>query len=218
MNIYEFFQQSDSPTIIKYIMITLLFIFIFRSKNIQLNIVIALFFSIIVIVYLHQESQSKDNIKKEVIANQINNITPQPDQFKDKLDLIDFFYSVQDFYRYSPQVYTECIYHLDDFFKTYKIIMTGNKYCNDYYKIAVDQKNKSVNSFHAIIYNLPDDSNLTDKFNRSHKRLETLLTNYLNDLYDKCQERLITHGRDVYTSIILTGPAEYNSKDNYELY
>ena len=218
MNIYGFFQNTDSPTLMKYVGIILLFIFIFRSKNIQLNIILALVLSTTLIVYLHQEAQSKDNIKKDIINNQINNIKPEPKEFKDKLDIIDFLYSVQDFYRYSPQVYTECIYNLDDFFKTYKIIMTGDKFCNDNYKIAVDQKNKSVNSFHAIIYNLPDDSNLTNKFNRSHKRLESLLTNYLNDLYEKCQERLLTHGRNIYTSVILTGPAEYNSKDNYELY
>ena len=65
-----------------------------------------------------------------------------------------------------------------------------------------------------MIFTLPTDKIMTDKFNRSHKRLNTLLTKYLDEMYGICKLSLIRNGYSTYRLALNTGPEEYNKYDN----
>ena len=73
-----------------------------------------------------------------------------------------------------------------------------------------------------MVYSLPNSKQLMDKFNRAHRRLETILNKYLNDIYDKCNENTVKRGYNVDKRAINLGPKPHNhyvDKDfSYEFY
>ena len=218
--IYNWSESLDSKTTFLYIFIFLLIIWYFRDKHIGLNMIMVLIVSYFVISYIYQKQITTDQIEEAQMKQKHDAIRPKDNNLEGKSDLIDFFFSVQDFYRYNPQTYEECMDDIDVFLEIYKIIFIGTKYCNDYYQIANSKKNNALNCFHALIYNLPNDKNITDKFNRAHKRLETILNKYLNEMYSKCEQELVINGYNIYTTNINTGPTEYNNyeNDHFQIY
>lgn len=119
-------------------------------------------------------------------------------------------FSIQDLYEHNPQAYEEMYDNIENFLNVYEIIMGNTYYCDYYYQIAESKKDNAINSLHSIIYKLPNDKILTDKHTRAHKRLDTILTNYINKLYDECQSNVIRNGRNVYNRAINVGPKEHN--------
>ena len=150
------------------------------------------------------------NTRKE----KIDAIRPTPKNFEKFDDVIDFYFSIQDFYKFNPQTYEESIENIEAFFKIYDIIFTGTPQPDYYYQIAESKKNNAINALHALIYNLPNSRIVNEKLIRAHKRLETILNKYLNQLYDHCTQKIIKEGRDWYTRQINIGPKEYNTYFN----
>lgn len=223
MNLYTWLQSLDNKTLITYICIIACSLIIFH----RCSIILALLIATIIILYLegkrqHQEQiEEEEEIAKEQITEDIeefkkDHIRPPPTTFGDKKDLIDFLFSIQDFYQYNPQAYEEMINNLESFFSLYNIVCAGNAgldYCEYYYTIAESKRRNSLNSLHSIIYNLPQNAShpaLTDKLNRAHQRLNTIMTEYINKLYNMCKEDLLRNGYTVFRRPINRGPKEYN--------
>ena len=93
----------------------------------------------------------------------------------------------------------------------YENVFADKKFANYYYQIATSKKNNALNAFHSIIFSLPNDKTFTEKFDRAHKRLETILNKYLNELYDKCDYYLIEDGYDILKRPLNKGPRAFNN-------
>lgn len=212
MNIYTIIESASKKTIFFYAIIILFFIYFFRSKQIGLNVFLAILLSVSVIIYLYQRDEVKHESEQKIHDTKLKAIKPPTTYFADKNDIIDFFFSVQDFYVLNPQVYEDVIDNVDSFLNIHRIIHMGVTYPNDYYEIAKDKKEEALNSFQALIYVMPDDDIMLDKFNRGHRRLETLLNKYLNEMYDICNNDLIMKGYNIYIHPINTGPDGYNKE------
>src|SRR5690606_23601794 len=113
---------------------------------------------------------------------------------------------IQDLYAYNPPVFEGMVDNLEAFFKLHEVITKDVKHAEYYYQIAESKKSNAVNNFHSLIYSIPNNDVLTDKYNRGHERLETLLGRYLNKMYDKCSYNLRRDGYNVFTRLINTGP------------
>ncbi len=222
MGPYRIIENINKKNIFKYSIICVLFLFFFQRKHIGLNIIFALGLAFIVISFYYErtetlknEEEHRDTIKKE-------SIKPKPQEFSEYKDIIDLLFSIQDLHHYNPEAFEEMVDDLDSFFKIYKIVNIGNPYCEYHYQIADSKKNNALNSLHSLVYNMPDSDIMIDKLNRAHKRMETLLNRYLNEIYDECYSDLIKKGYFVNRKQITLGPKEYNhyyDKDYmYQLY
>lgn len=211
MTLYNWTESLDGKTTFLYVVIFLTIIWYFRDKQIGLNMFMVLIISYVVISYIYQKQVTEEQLETTQINNKHASIRPVDNKLKNHTDLIDFFFSVQDFYRYNPQTYEECIDNIDVVLQIYDIIFTGTDECYYYYEIADTKKNNALNSFHSLIYKLPNDKTITDKFNRAHKRLETILNKYINEMYSKCEQELLIKSYDINTKLINTGPTEYNN-------
>lgn len=222
MGIYTIIEDINNVTIFMYIIILLLSFTFFKNKNIGLNIILALIVGLVFITYNYDKIETTKNIEEKQQQVKAESIKPTPLYFNDKDNVIDLLFSVQDLYKYNPQAYEEVIDNLDSFFEIYGAIKRGSKFCDSYFQIADSKKNNAINAFHSIILTIPANFEMVDKYNRAHKRLETIMNVYLNELYDNCEHDLLKNGYNVYRRMINTGPKEYNhyfDKDyTYQLY
>lgn len=212
MGLYTTIEAIDKQSLFLYVVIFLFFIFFFRSKIIGLNIFLALLIGFIVSSYIHEKNQVSRDIEHKQQKKKLDTIMPPNKEFKNRDDIINFFFSIQDFYHLNPLAYEDTVDNVDAFMTIHKIISTGTQFCSDYYIVAKDRKSDALNSFQTFIYAISDDAVVIDKFNRAHKRLETILNKYLNEMYDMCMNSLIINGYNIYRRAINTGPDEYNKE------
>jgi hypothetical protein len=216
MGIYTIVESTDKKTIFYYCIIIIFSIYFFRSKNIGLNVILALFLGTVIISYIHERSEIINDTEQKERKLKINTIKPPTKYFENKDDVINFFFSVQDFYHLNPQVYEDVIDNVDAFLNIHRILNIGTDYSEDYYQIAKDKKSEALNSFQALIYSLPDNTIILEKHERANKRLETILNKYLNEMYDICGDYIIKHGYNIYRHPINIGPDGYNKEVDEE--
>ena len=222
MNLYKFLESIDNDTLFIYIIITLISLFVFLKYDITLNIIFALFIAVIIIIYLNDKKVTASEAEQEDTKVKSDAIIPKSEIIDQNDKLLDFIFSIQDFYAYNPPAYEEFIANIESILKLQKDINTGVRNCAQYYTVMEMKVRNALNALSSILYMLPNDPYVTNKFNRAHKRLNTLLTELLNEVYAICNNDLINNGFNVNTLLIHTGPKEYNiySKNDgsYEFY
>lgn len=209
MGPYDIIRGISNQDLFRYVVITIVLIAILRP-----NIFLALFFAFLYIWYDYNKLRVTHVEPKVQEALKIESITPPPINFIDKEDIIDFVFSIQDWYNYNPQAYEEMTGNLEMFFELYTQIKLGSQFCDQYYQLAEVRKQNALNALHSMIYTIPTDKVVMDKFNRAHRRLDTLLTAYQNKMYNACQYSLLKDGYNINRSVINKGPKEYNVYDD----
>lgn len=204
MGIYEFIDSLDNKTLYIYIAIIVLSVFFFYKRSIGLNILLAILVSVIIIWYIHEKNIVELNNIKDQYEKKFETILPEPKEMNPERfrDIIDFIFSFNDFYDYNPQAFEEVMDNIEAFIKIYDIMHKDDIFCEYRYQIAETKKENILNAFHSLLFNLPSNINVTEKFDRAHKKLNTIMTNYLNELYDKCDYRLMVTGRNIYSTPI----------------
>lgn len=210
MGPFTFLESLDNFTLFGYILIMLFFLFIFQNSNVGLNVFLALILGSIAVYYFYDRKNKVAEQEEEIYKKKLDTIRPNPKNFEDRRDIIDFLFTIQDLYPYNPPAYDELIENLTAFFTIRSDILNEVRGCGYYYQIADSKKQNALNALHSIIFTLPDDRKLTDKFDRAHKRLDTLLTEYMNEMYNACNDEILNKGINIYTKFINTGPRAAN--------
>jgi len=208
--IYNKIKNLDNKTTFKYIFIIIILYVYFKNKSVGLNVFLGLIIAIVIILYLNDRDVTNIYDEQSEKQTKIENIKPEPAEMKERADMLDFLYSIQDMYEYNPEAYEEMMDNLNVFFKVYDIMSKGTEQCDYYYQIAESKKGNAVNALHSLVFKVPNNIIVMDKHSRAHKRLETLLNNYLNELYDICHHKVLKHGRNIYNRAINLGPKESN--------
>ena len=199
MGAYTFIESFQNNEIFRNVLIIIMFILFFLQISVELNIILGLILAGYLILYLKE----KDNIRIQTEERENNTklsfIKPHLEKInKDKdRDFIDFIFSVQDFYVFNPRAYEEFIDNMDAFFELRELIFSDETFINYYFQIAESKKDNALNSFHSLIFSLPNDKTYTEKFDRAHKRLETLLNKEFNQMYDQVTFISVKNGPDV---------------------
>jgi hypothetical protein len=212
MGVFTFIDAIHNKQLFQYVVITLIVLFFFLKISIGLNIILSLIISIGIIFYLNEKEnvetlidEKQDSIKYETIKPKLNKLNFDTDS-----DIVDFLFSIQDFYVYNPEAYEEMIDNLNSFYTLIENTFNEPTFCTYYYQIAFSKKNNALNSLQSLIFNLPTEAAFNDKFNRAHERLETILNKKMNDLYDECEKHIFKNGRNTVTTPLMKGPQGYN--------
>lgn len=187
MGAYTLIDSFKNNELFRNGLIIICFILFFLQISIELNIILGLMLACFLILYLKEKDNIKIQTEEKENDTKLSFIKPhlkKVNKDKDK-DFIDFIFSVQDFYVYNPLAYEEFIDNMDGFFELRELIFNDEQFINYYFQIADSKKNNALNSFHSLIYSLPNDKTYTEKFDRAHKRLETLLNKEFNQMYDQ---------------------------------
>jgi uncharacterized protein YqfB (UPF0267 family) len=215
MGLYTTLEGIDNSNLFKFILIIIIGYIVFRNKNVGLNILLGIGCAILVIFYIYDKNKVLLETINDEYMKKLDTIEPSlKTDSKNNRDIIDFLFSIQDFYGYNPPAYEEMVDNINAILKLETILDNTLEHYEKYYEIAYSKKNNAVNCLNSIIYTIPVNGIITDKLTRAHKRLETLLINKLNKLYDKCYQNLKITGYNVHTNIINTGPNPANTYFN----
>lgn len=222
MNLYEYINSFNSKAIFLYLFIFVVLLYFFKGTNIGINIILALAVGFGIVIYLNSGQQSSaDNLKNQMDLK-YRHIRPQPTNVKNYPELIDFIFSIQDFYVMNPQAYEEMIDSIDSFMSLYQDSLIEPKLANQSFNMADTKKHNALNSLQSIIFNMPTDKNVTNKLKVAIRTLEKILNNYLEKMYHASQESLYKNGFDNRYNTIDFGPKPHNfylkTKYTYDIY
>jgi hypothetical protein len=96
-------------------------------------------------------------------------------------DFIDLFYDLGEYQFYSNTKFKEVIKHVDNFLHLETDLGKNPFNKQDIYEVLDELKSKILNNFHAMIYDLPQQKLVIDKYNNATKKIHLLLNQHLNE-------------------------------------
>lgn len=217
VDIYEFVNNTTGKSAFIYASVLVIGLGILRNYKVKLNIILGLLVSGIVIIFLYQKNKKEaGNIIKQNNFKR-DNIKPKLDK-NISSDIVDYLYSIQDFYLYNPPVYEEIVENMNDFFTIYNNIHKDNSLIDGLYSIAEMKKDNILNGLHSIIHNMPYSEATVDKYNKSMKQIQDILNKYLTDLVYIHEKKIYNKGLNVNHKIINDHPKPYNSIDKNDFF
>lgn len=185
---------SDEKSKFNYFIITIFMLVIINKINIKPKYIIALTISFLIIYYMKNEESNNLNDESLLKEEKKKLITPKIDKINDYDDLLNFIFSVQDLNIYNPQTYEEFIINIELFLQIYENTKMDDKFYTQYYHIADQVKNESINKLYSMIYNLSDNIEVRIKLENAVKVLKEILNNYMEELFKICNEKTKKNG------------------------
>jgi hypothetical protein len=227
-NLYNTISKLDSKSTFNYFIIIIIFLFITNNMKIKLNHVVGLLLGTIFVLFKYQNNMNNLNQKDNQIIEKIkiidNNNKNRKDigKIKDYQEIVDFLFSINEFYKLNQETFEDLIDNLNNFLLIYENIKIDNINYTEKYIISENIKNNIMNILHSFIYSIGNHYELVNKLNYSCNVLNKILNKYLEELYDICQKKLIIYGYNINTKQLYNGPKKYNIEENnkftYKLY
>jgi hypothetical protein len=156
--------------------------------DITLNILFGTIIAGIIIYYLYY-NDTQNTIKKDYIIKEKKNIIiPKSDvvntsQSDENIELINFLFTIQDFYTFNPQSYSSLIQNIDYFYQL-KDDAENNNFnagldCNSMKEI----KRNALNSLMEITYKLKPNLEYDNKLKNAVEELNNILNNEIYKIY-----------------------------------
>lgn len=200
----------ETKKLVLYGIIITVCVFVARQINVDLNLIFAVIL-IVVSLKIFSSYKSSEKIAEELTDKKYSHITPEP-KMNDP-ETVNLLFYIQDFHKYNPQAYENIVDNIDSFFKIKEIVNRNPQQINQLFEIAEEKKINALNSLHSIVYKLPNDKNVNDKFNLSLEKLESILNDELEEMYTLYRQQLYK-GRNRYTREIVIGPKPHNYSTN----
>lgn len=195
-------NNIDRITLFWYVVLFLGTIFVFSNINIKLNVVYGTLLVIILLVVLNQNYVKKQETTNNLLQIKNNSILPHSETITHYKELINFIFSIQEFYTYNPQAYETMIESLDTFFKYYEEILNNNNLAGTHYNVMLDKYKLVLNSLQSIIFNIDSNDNNVEKLNLSVEILSFILENYLNIVKNTNETNIYNYGHNIHTKLI----------------
>jgi len=215
-------NNTDNVTLFWYIIIFVLTLYAFSRINVTLNIVYGTFIVLLILYFLNNEYTKTKTTINNILKEKNNSIIPKSGRLKNYNNIINFLFSIQDFYVYNPPAYEDMVQSLDIFFIYYEEVLNNNKLAGGHYDILSDRKKYILNSLQSIIYDFPVNAKYTKKLNDSVKILNDILTEYMVNIKKINSNNIYTNGYNMNTKLIsndnIVPYNSFNSNDNFDMY
>jgi hypothetical protein len=218
--LYEYIDTWDGKRVFTYVVVFIIILWFISRRELGINVLIAIMVGIFVINYLNNRSiTSSDTLDKIQKIKKNTIIPPLSDNTKNQEDIVDFLFSIQDLYAYSPQQYIEMVKNLNYFYGLYENTFVDNKMSYLNYGMMKQFKCDALNTLSSIIYSLPEDKHIKDKINISAAILDDIMTKHLDHISYVTDNYIYKNGYNVDTKIIDYGPKAANEYgDMFKIY
>ena len=201
--LYEFIDKWDGKSIYMYIVIFIIIIWLCTRQKLGTNIIIGLLIGFFIINYLNHKSISSADTLEDIQKIKKESIKPKlTEETQKNKDVIDFLFSIQDLYTYNPQQYEVMVNSINYFFELFNNVIVDNKRSYVNYGLMKQYKRDALNALMSFIYSLPEDKRIRNKINKSVSILDTILTNYLDQISYIMDNYTFKNGYSVDTKII----------------
>ena len=116
----------NNKNIFIYIVIILCGYLYYKKYDIKLNIIFGLFISICIIYLYQQNSDNQEITQQNIIQEKENSMRLKSEYMKNRIEIKDFIFSIQEIYIYNPQAFEEMDANLNNFFDCYDEIKIDN--------------------------------------------------------------------------------------------
>lgn len=182
--------------------IAILTLFVFSKLDIKLNILYGSIICALVIISINNNVIKTKEKHIDIINDKIESLIPMPQNSKDYEEIVNYIFSIQEFYAYNPQAYEEIIKNIDIFFDCYEETNLDNSMASIRYNDMIMYKRNALNALHSIIFHIESSVTLTNKLNNSLKMLEILLNTYIDKVYRTNDLYIYSNGYNVNTKTI----------------
>lgn len=210
MGISQNINLLDKKTFFNYLIILSIFISIFIRLNIKLNIIFGTLLAFLFLYYVYDRDATKIQIKNDIITTKKILIRPESKQLLKHDKLVNFIFSIQEFYTYNAQAYEDMIDFIDSLLVLYEESKKDNYVAGNNFIMMENKKKNALNSLHSIIYTLPDNKLVINKLEKAYRELDTLLIYYLNEVYNINKFHIYDKGYNNHTKVINLGPKPSN--------
>jgi hypothetical protein len=207
-------DSIDKVTLFWYIVIFIVILFIFSRMSININIIFGFALAYMLIVYLYNDYKRVNNDTVKLLENKKSLLFPKPIESLEHTDIVNFLFSIQDFYIYNPQAYADMIETIDLFFSIYNETYNNHKMAGRNYLLLIEKKRNALNSLQSIINNMPRNSQYDKKLSDAIYVLESMLNKYIDDIKKLYDNELYESGYTTKTVLINKGPYGYNIYDD----
>lgn len=200
----------------KYIIIIVIFLFFATIFSISLTFIFFFIIAIIIIYVFYSKNQIDQISDAENTKIKSELIIPQPTRLDNHPELIDFLFSIREFYYINPNAFYGVVSNLDHFMQLYEEIMNDVMlYCTQNLEVAVQFSREAQNNLQSMIFNLDVDKKITRKFHQSLRQFHLIMRQYVHRLIEKCNSNFNPDNIDNHTKpYIEYGPREYNYYNN----
>lgn len=211
-------ENINNNTLFIFIIIIIVIIYYFSQIDINLNIMFGFIVSMMVIYYLYNDNNVINKRNDELLKVKKSNIKPKLIQSIKYDNIVDFVFTIQDFYEYNPISYQLMISHIDYFFEIYETIKDNNDIVNLKYDMLISEKKNAINALHSIIFSLNPNTEYDFKLKNSMKKLDEILNIYISEAKNIYENEL--YKKNINHRIInsIDEPDAYNSYMNNKIF
>ena len=206
----------DNTTLFWYITIFIIILYVFSLLQLNLNNILGFIIGIIIILYLYNDYIRHKTDEITLLNEKKSLIVPSLTYSIDNKDIVNFLFSIQDYYTYNPSAYDEMVSYIDYFFLIYNNVQYDNKSSSIYYNMLIDQKRNALNALQSILFNIPRNVDYDKKLNNAQYMLNIILNKYCKNIKDIYDLYLYENGYDnkMITLTSINGPVAKNIYDD----
>lgn len=195
-NITVKFEGIKNRDLVLYIVIGLVFFYISMKIQVNLSLIFFLGIATFICYYIYSKKRLKDVNKKEQNKIKLEMINPFAPKFHDYPDIIDFFYSIREFYYVNPNAFYALVKNTENFLTLYEQIMHDEMfYYNENVENAMEYVRNGLNHLQSMIYNLDIDRVVGEKFHNSLKSYHVMMYQYVDSIIKKSNENFASTNR-----------------------
>ena len=214
-NFFTTLRRIPNQSLYVYALIVIAFLFLAQWIEISFTTVILIITAVIIIIIIYSNEKITSVAAKEENKIKLEFIKPKPKRMIDYPDLVNFFYSIKQFYYINPNAFYAVVNNVEQFLGIYEAMMNNEIiYCKQMFEVANQFYRNALNHLHSLIFNMNVDKYITNKFQRSIKDLNVLLYQYVERLIHKCNTEFKSHNINNNSGFIQQfGPKPVNYYD-----
>lgn len=197
----EYYNKLSRKEIFMYIVMYCI-IYIYFNRNITPTMIIYTIIMAIIVIYKRELNKNIEE-KKGIIKPRTEYIEKDP-------DLVDYVFSIQEFYEYNPQAYIELLQSIEKFMSIYEYIQYDKTTAGVEYNSLKSQKYIATEALRSIIIKCPDNRKVIEKINKSIERLNEILNRYIYEVRELNKKNIEEEGFNNRTVIISKLNEPYN--------
>jgi hypothetical protein len=224
-DLYQYIDSWDGQRVFIYVVIFLVIFWFISRQNLGISTLIAIIIGAFAINYMNFRSIKNSDTQEDIKKIKEDAIVPKvSEDTKEQNDIINFLFSIQDMFSYSPRQYIDMVTNINYFYDLYKMSFVDKLTSYTNYDRMKQYKCNALNALMSIIYSLPEDRRLREKIGLAASTLDEIMTKHLDQISYIMDEYTYKHGYSVDTKIIDYGPKAANEYEDmfknysYEIY
>jgi len=211
------YNLSDTE-IFKYTIFTIFICIFFKLLNLTINSIVIFLISVFSVYILFLYNSQINYTKKKISEEKKNKLIVSNKKLFTNKKLINFLYSIQEFYFSNPQVYNDFTDGLEKFIILYNEIQSKNTNIGINFKLMEDEKNKIIKNLESLIFRIDSHKDISKKLNKGIRVLEEFLIDILNETYYLYRKDIYDNGINNRTQLINLGPKPFENNNKIFYY